>query len=72
MCLYWARLFSGGVLPVSAVLSNDEIMLTIKPGEHGSTFERFPLACKVAVAALQVVKDEQLAEKAARLGVYLP
>ena len=67
--LILGKALSGGVLPVSAVLSNDEIMLTIKPGEHGSTFGGFPLACKVAVAALQVVKDEQLAEKAERLGV---
>ncbi len=66
--LILGKALSGGVLPVSAVLSSDEIMLTIKPGEHGSTFGGFPLACKVAVAALQVVKDEQLAEKAERLG----
>ena len=62
------KAISGGVLPVSAVLSDDDIMLTIKPGEHGSTFGGFPLACKVAMAALEVVKKENLTEKAARLG----
>jgi Ornithine/acetylornithine aminotransferase len=50
------KAISGGVLPVSAVLADDEIMLTIKPGEHGSTFGGFPLACRVAMAALEVVK----------------
>lgn len=62
------KALSGGVLPVSAVLADDEIMLTIKPGEHGSTFGGFPLACQVAVAALEVVKEEKLAEKAEYLG----
>lgn len=62
------KAISGGVLPVSAVLADDEIMLTIQPGEHGSTFGGFPLACKVAMAALKVVKDENLTEKAAHLG----
>lgn len=62
------KAISGGVLPVSAVLADDEIMLTIKPGEHGSTYGGFPLACKVAVAALTVVKEENLVEKAAQLG----
>lgn len=62
------KAISGGVLPVSAVLADDEIMLTMQPGQHGSTFGGFPLACKVATAALQVVKDEQLAEKAEHLG----
>ncbi|MFA5443369.1 MAG: ornithine--oxo-acid transaminase [Bacteroidales bacterium] len=66
--LILGKAISGGVLPVSAVLSNNEIMLTIKPGEHGSTFGGFPLACKVAQAALKVVEDEKLAEKAAYLG----
>lgn len=66
--LILGKALSGGVLPVSAVLADDEIMLTIKPGEHGSTFGGFPLACRVAVAALQVVKDEKLTENAARLG----
>jgi len=62
------KAISGGVLPVSAVLADDEIMLTIKPGEHGSTFGGFPLACKVAMAALEVVKEEKLVEKAEYLG----
>jgi ornithine--oxo-acid transaminase len=59
---------SGGVLPVSAVLSSKEIMLVIKPGEHGSTFGGFPLACAVAKAALEVVQDENLIERAENLG----
>ncbi len=62
------KAISGGVLPVSAVLADDEIMLTIKPGEHGSTFGGFPLAARVAVAALTVVKEENLVEKAEYLG----
>lgn len=62
------KAISGGVLPVSAVLADDEIMLTIKPGEHGSTFGGFPLACRVATAALEVVKEEKLVEKAEYLG----
>ena len=62
------KALSGGVLPVSAVLADDDIMLTIKPGEHGSTFGGFPLACKVAVAALEVVKEEKLCERAEYLG----
>ncbi|MFA6712820.1 MAG: ornithine--oxo-acid transaminase [Bacteroidales bacterium] len=62
------KALSGGVLPVSAVLADDEIMLNIKPGEHGSTFGGFPLAAKVAVAALEVVKEEKLTEKADYLG----
>jgi ornithine--oxo-acid transaminase len=66
--LILGKAISGGVLPVSAVLANNDIMLTIKPGEHGSTFGGFPLACKVAQAALEVVEEEKLAEKAAYLG----
>ncbi len=66
--LILGKAISGGVLPVSAVLASDEIMLTIKPGEHGSTFGGFPLACKVAVAALTVVKEEKLAENAMQMG----
>jgi ornithine--oxo-acid transaminase len=66
--LILGKALSGGVLPVSAVLCDDEIMLTIKPGEHGSTFGGNPLAAKVAVAALEVVKNEKLAENAERLG----
>lgn len=62
------KAISGGVLPVSAVLADNEIMLTIKPGEHGSTFGGFPLACRVAMAALEVVKEEKLTEKAEYLG----
>ncbi len=66
--LILGKALSGGVLPISAVLANDEIMLTIKPGEHGSTFGGNPVAAKVAIAALQVIKDENLAERAERLG----
>lgn len=66
--LILGKALSGGVLPVSAVLADDEIMLTIKPGEHGSTFGGNPLACKVGIAALEVIRDEKLAEKADRLG----
>ncbi len=66
--LILGKALSGGIMPVSAVLADDEIMLTIKPGEHGSTFGGNPLACKVAIAALSVIKDENLAENAERLG----
>lgn len=66
--LILGKALSGGVFPVSAVLADDEIMLAIKPGEHGSTFGGNPLACAVAMAALEVVKDEKLAENAERLG----
>ena len=66
--LILGKALSGGVFPVSAVLASDEVMLTIKPGEHGSTFGGNPLACKVAMAALEVVKDEHLAENADELG----
>ena len=66
--LILGKALSGGVLPVSAVLANDEIMMTIKPGEHGSTYGGNPLACAVAVEALAVVIDEQLAENAERMG----
>jgi ornithine--oxo-acid transaminase len=66
--LILGKAMSGGVFPVSAVLANDEIMLTIKPGEHGSTFGGNPLACAVAIEALNVVKDEALAENAMYLG----
>ncbi len=62
------KAISGGVLPISAVLSSKEIMMVIKPGEHGSTFGGFPLACAVAKAALEVVKEENLTEKAEKLG----
>jgi ornithine--oxo-acid transaminase len=66
--LVLGKALSGGVLPVSAVLTRDEIMLTIKPGEHGSTFGGNPLSCAVAKAALEVVKEEHLAENAEHLG----
>ena len=66
--LILGKALSGGVMPVSAVLASDEIMLTIKPGEHGSTFGGNPLACAVAIAALEVIRDEKLAENAYELG----
>lgn len=66
--LILGKALSGGVLPVSAVLADDEIMLTIRPGEHGSTYGGNPLACKVAIAALQVLKDERLTENARDMG----
>ncbi|MCH2194367.1 ornithine--oxo-acid transaminase [Kordia sp.] len=66
--LILGKALSGGVFPVSAVLADDEVMMTIKPGEHGSTFGGNPLACRVAIAALEVVKEENLAENAERLG----
>ncbi len=66
--LILGKAMSGGVFPVSAVLANDEIMMCIKPGEHGSTFGGNPLACAVAMAALDVVKDEELAKNADKLG----
>lgn len=69
--LILGKAISGGVFPVSAVLADNDIMNVIKPGEHGSTFGGNPLACKVAIAALEVVKDEQLAENAERLGKLL-
>ncbi|MEM6963445.1 MAG: ornithine--oxo-acid transaminase [Bacteroidota bacterium] len=66
--LVLGKALSGGVFPVSAALARDEIMLTIQPGEHGSTFGGNPLACAVAMAALEVVKEEKLAENAEKLG----
>lgn len=66
--LILGKAVSGGVYPVSAVLANDDIMMVIKPGQHGSTFGGNPLAAKVAVAALKVVTDEGLAENADKLG----
>ena len=66
--LILGKALSGGVFPVSAVLADDEVMLCIKPGEHGSTFGGNPLACMVAKAALEVVVEENLAENALRLG----
>lgn len=67
--LILGKALSGGVFPVSAVLADDEVMLCIQPGEHGSTFGGNPLACRVAQAALEVVVEENLAENAHRLGV---
>lgn len=66
--LILGKAMSGGAYPVSAVLANDEVMMVIKPGQHGSTFGGNPVAGKVAIAALQVVKDEKLAENAQELG----
>ncbi len=66
--LILGKALSGGVLPVSAVLADDEIMLTIKPGEHGSTYGGNPLACKVAMAALSVLKEENMAANADAMG----
>lgn len=68
--LILGKALSGGTLPVSAVLANDEIMLTIKPGEHGSTYGGNPLACQVAITALKVLVEEHMAEHAATLGTY--
>ncbi|MBU2554544.1 MAG: ornithine--oxo-acid transaminase [Bacteroidetes bacterium] len=67
--LILGKALSGGAYPVSAVLASDEIMLTIKPGQHGSTFGGNPIAARVAVAALQVVQEEKLAERAEKLGI---
>ena len=68
--LVLGKALSGGVLPVSAVLADDEIMLTIKPGEHGSTYGGNPLACAVAMTALSVLKEEKMTENAAVMGEY--
>ncbi|GAA0891601.1 ornithine--oxo-acid transaminase [Fulvivirga kasyanovii] len=67
--LILGKALSGGVYPVSAVLTSDEVMNVIKPGQHGSTFGGNPLGAKVAIAALEVVKEESLAENAERLGI---
>eukprot|EP00038_Savillea_parva_P011757 m.199892 g.199892 ORF g.199892 m.199892 type:complete len:410 (+) comp20889_c0_seq1:47-1276(+) len=69
--LILGKALSGGVLPISAVLADDEVMLTIKPGEHGSTYGGNPLACKVAIAALEVLKEENMAAHAEEMGNYL-
>jgi ornithine--oxo-acid transaminase len=66
--LILGKALSGGTMPVSAVLANNDIMMTIKPGEHGSTYGGNPLACKVAIAALQVLKDENMADNAETMG----
>jgi ornithine--oxo-acid transaminase len=62
------KALSGGMYPVSAVLADDEVMLTIEPGQHGSTFGGNPLAARIAVAALEVIREEKLADKAERMG----
>jgi ornithine--oxo-acid transaminase len=67
--LILGKALSGGLMPVSAVLARDEIMLTIQPGEHGSTFGGNPLGCRVAMAALEVLREEKLAENAQTLGI---
>ncbi|KAL3934882.1 MAG: hypothetical protein SGBAC_009493 [Bacillariaceae sp.] len=69
--LVLGKALSGGVLPVSAVLAKDEVMLTLQPGEHGSTYGGNPLACKVAMAALEVLRDEKLAENSQARGEQL-
>lgn len=66
--LILGKAIGGGVFPVSAVFANNDIMLCIKPGEHGSTFGGNPIACRVAIASLDVIKDEHLAERAFELG----
>jgi ornithine--oxo-acid transaminase len=67
--LILGKALSGGVLPISAVLADDEIMLTIQPGEHGSTYGGNPLACAVAMTALQVLKDEKMEDNAQSMGI---
>lgn len=67
--LILGKALSGGTMPVAAVLASDEVMLTIKPGEHGSTYGGNPLACAVAMEALQVLKDEHLADNAEAMGI---
>ncbi|XP_055389822.1 ornithine aminotransferase, mitochondrial [Condylostylus longicornis] len=67
--LILGKALSGGMYPVSAVLANDDIMLTIRPGEHGSTYGGNPLACKVAMTAMEVLIDERLAENAEEMGI---
>jgi len=62
------KALSGGVMPVSAVLARDEVMLTIKPGEHGSTYGGNPLGCKVAITAMKVLEEENMAENAFKMG----
>jgi ornithine--oxo-acid transaminase len=69
--LILGKALSGGTYPVSAVLANDEVMLCIKPGQHGSTYGGNPVACKVAIAGLTVLKEEQLSENSERLGKIL-
>ncbi len=68
--LILGKALSGGTIPISAVLCNDHIMLNIKPGQHGSTYGGNPLACAVAMTALQVLKEEQMCENAEEMGAY--
>ena len=68
--LILGKALSGGTFPVSAVLADDEVMLCIQPGEHGSTYGGNPLACKIAITSLQVIKDENLVENSQELGSY--
>jgi ornithine--oxo-acid transaminase len=67
--LVLGKALSGGVIPVSAVLASDEVMLRLQPGQHGSTFGGNPLACRVAIAALEVLRDENLSENADKMGI---
>ncbi len=69
--LILGKALSGGTMPVAAILANDDIMLTIKPGEHGSTYGGNPLACAVAISALKVLQDEKMAENAERQVCYI-
>lgn len=69
--LILGKALSGGTMPIAAILADDDIMLNIKPGEHGSTYGGNPLACAVAIVSLQVLKDEQLAENATAMGILL-
>jgi len=69
--LILGKALSGGILPVSAVLADDEIMMNIKPGEHGSTYGGNPLACAVAMEALKVLKEENMADNAEAMGELL-
>ena len=69
--LILGKALSGGTMPVAAILADDEIMLTIKPGEHGSTYGGNPLACAVAIASLKVLRDEKMAENAEAMGILL-
>jgi ornithine--oxo-acid transaminase len=69
--LLLGKALSGGTLPVSAVLASNEIMLTIRPGEHGSTYGGNPLACRVGIASLEVLENEKMAENAERMGRLL-
>ncbi len=66
--LVLGKALSGGMMPVSAVLGNDEVMLVIKPGEHGSTYGGNPLGCKVAITAMKVLEEENMAQNAFKMG----